>query len=226
MKFGRSFRRALTGAVVAATAVACFETASILAASHAAAGRPPVAATVVAPGSGAVLHASLALVQREARAGNLQQEQQATSRASAAAGRLSATAPCDKVIDVDLTAQHLVATACGQAFISTPITSGRPGLRTPTGAFSIFLREQGVYFNSPWPAGDPNYYPPMFVAYAMEFLDGGYFLHTDPDEPIGSFGPGSQNGPYASHGCVHVPTPVMVRLYAWAGNGTRVVIHY
>lgn len=207
-------------------AVASFETASILAASHAAPVRPPAVATVVAPDSGTPQDASLALLQRQARADNFQLEQQAASRASAGAGRLTPTRPCGKVIDVDLTTQHLVATACGQVFISTPITSGRPGLRTPTGAFSIFLREQGVYFNSPWPKGDPNYYPPMFVAYAMEFLGGGYFLHTDPDEPLGTFGPGSQNGPYASHGCVHVPIPVMVHLYAWAANGTRVVIHY
>lgn len=218
----------MAAAVVAATAVACFETASIFAASHPAAGRQPAIAAVVAPASGLPLDASLAVLQRETRAGNLQQEQQAASlsRATAGAALLTATTPCGKVIDVDLTTQHLVATACGQVFASTPITSGRPGLRTPTGAFSIFLREQGVYFHSPWPKGNPNYYPPMFVAYAMEFLGGGYFLHTDPDEPIGSFGPGSQDGPYASHGCVHVPTSVMVGLYAWAGAGTRVVIHY
>ncbi|HSP10494.1 MAG TPA: L,D-transpeptidase, partial [Candidatus Dormibacteraeota bacterium] len=107
-----------------------------------------------------------------------------------------------------------------------PITSGRPGLRTPTGTFSNFLKEQGVYFNSPWPKGNPNYYPPMFVASAMEFLGGGYFLHTDPDEPLASFGPGSQDGPYASHGCVHVPSSVMVGLFGWAGDATQVRIHY
>jgi hypothetical protein len=139
----------------------------------------------------------------------------------------STTVPCpSKVIDVNLTTQKLVASACGQQFASTPITSGRPGLRTPTGTFAIFLKQQSVTFNSPWPQGDPNYYPPMFVAYAMEFLDGGYFLHTDPDEPVGGFGPGSQNGPYASHGCVHVPVPVMASLYEWADEGTTVSIHY
>jgi lipoprotein-anchoring transpeptidase ErfK/SrfK len=66
----------------------------------------------------------------------------------------------------------------------------------------------------------------MAVAYAMEFLDGGYFLHTDPDEPLSAFGPGSEDGRYASHGCVHVPYAVMVDLYAWASDGTQVSIHY
>jgi lipoprotein-anchoring transpeptidase ErfK/SrfK len=134
--------------------------------------------------------------------------------------------PCSKTIDVNLTAQQLVASECARVFAATPITSGRPGLSTPTGAFAIVLKEQDVTFFSPWPQGDPNYYPPMPVAYAMEFLDGGYFLHTDADEPPSAFGPGSEDGPYASHGCVHVPTAVMERLYAWAADGTAVSIHY
>ena len=138
----------------------------------------------------------------------------------------AAAADCGKTIEVNLTTQQLVATACGTVVLSSPITSGRPGLRTPTGTYSILLKEQNVTFNSPWPVGDPNYYPPMPVAYAIEFLDGGYFLHTDPDEPSGAFGPGSEDGPYASHGCVHVPMQAMVSLYSWADGGTRVTIHY
>ncbi len=135
--------------------------------------------------------------------------------------------PCTaKLIDVDLSTQQLVATACGATYLATPITSGRRSLPTPTGTFSIYLKETDTYFYSPWPQGDPNYYPPMFVAYAMEFLDGGFFLHTDPDEPASAFGLGSQNGPYASHGCVHVPMTAMVSLFAWAGPGTAVDIHY
>ncbi len=154
----------------------------------------------------------------------------ATSRSSAAP-RSAATgtgtaASCNKLIEVNLSTQQLVAYECTHEVLATPITSGRPGLRTPTGNFTIFLKEQNVYFYSPWPQGDPNYYPPMFVAYAMEFLDGGFFLHTDPDEPASGFGPGSQDGPYASHGCVHVPYSVMATLYSWAADGAAVSIHY
>jgi len=133
---------------------------------------------------------------------------------------------CSKVIDIDLTTQQLTGSSCGETVLATPITSGRVGLRTPTGTFQVFLKEQNVYFYSPWPAGDPNYYPPMFIAYAMEFLDGGYFLHTDPDEPASAFGPTSEDGPYASHGCVHVPLAAMAYLYGWASDGTIVRLHY
>ena len=99
-------------------------------------------------------------------------------------------------------------------------------LRTPTGHFSIFVKERNVTFYSPWPTSSPYYYSPMSVAYAEEFAGGGYFLHTDPNEPSSAFGPGSENGPNASHGCVHVPYGVMASLYAWAPYGTSVYIHY
>jgi hypothetical protein len=136
------------------------------------------------------------------------------------------TSTCTKQIEVNLTTQYLVASTCDIAELAAPITSGRAGLRTPTGTFSIYLKKRNVYFISRWPRGDPNYYPPMFVAYAMEFLDGGYYLHSDPDEPEGAYGRGSENGPYRSHGCVHVPYSVMESLFAWTPNGTTVHIHY
>lgn len=133
---------------------------------------------------------------------------------------------CGHLIDVNLSTQSLVASSCGTAYLTSPITSGMPGLRTPTGRFPIFLKQRNLNFYSPWPRSSQYYYPPMFVAYAAEFAGGGYYLHTDPNEPLNAFGPGSQNGPYASHGCIHVPNEVMASLYAWAPYGTRVYIHY
>jgi len=130
------------------------------------------------------------------------------------------------LIDVDLTTQELVAEAGGQVVLSTPVTSGMPGLRTPTGCFSIYRKLTNTVFTSPWPLGSQYYYSPMQVAYAMEFLSGGFFLHTDPNEPDSAFGPGSEDGPDASHGCVHVPLDVMTQLFPWAPDGTVVHIHY
>lgn len=69
--------------------------------------------------------------------------------------------------------------------------------------------------------------PPLARA-ARSFPDGfarrGYFLHDANWEGIGQYGPGSENGSGASHGCVHIPTPVMGWLYGWAGIGTSVNI--
>jgi lipoprotein-anchoring transpeptidase ErfK/SrfK len=138
---------------------------------------------------------------------------------------IGGTSECRR-IDINLTRQELVAWSCGRVFMSTPITSGMPGLRTPIGTFAITWKQRDVYFQSPWPPDSPYYYPPMFVAYAMEFLGGGYFIHTDPDEPASAYGGGSENGSYASHGCVHVPDAAMLGLFSWAATGTTVQIHY
>ena len=130
------------------------------------------------------------------------------------------------LIDVDLSTQELVAEAGGQVVLSTPITSGMPGLRTPTGCFSIYRKLTNTVFTSPWPPGSQYYYSPMQVAYAMEFLSGGFFIHTDPNEPDSAFGTGSEDGPDASHGCVHVPLDIMTQLFPWTTYGTVVYIHY
>jgi hypothetical protein len=134
------------------------------------------------------------------------------------------TGDCDR-IDIDLTREELVVWSCGQTVLATPITSGMSGLRTPTGTFTVSQKQRNVYFQSPWPADSPYYFAPMYVAYALEFLSGGYFIHSDPDEPASAYGKGSEDGGYASHGCVHVPDAAMAALYSWTSVGTVVHIH-
>jgi lipoprotein-anchoring transpeptidase ErfK/SrfK len=57
----------------------------------------------------------------------------------------------------------------------------------------------------------------------MEFYDGD-FLHDDPGEPDSEFGADSQNGYFASHGCVHIPHSVMSFLYNWLPVGAPVIV--
>jgi lipoprotein-anchoring transpeptidase ErfK/SrfK len=133
-------------------------------------------------------------------------------------------AACIYLIDVDVTTQSMVASHCGAVFIQSPITGGRPGFRSPLGTFYTSTKSREVIFHSPYPVpGTPGYYPPTLVKYAIRFY-GLYYLHTWA-EPVSAFGPGSQNGPYASLGCIHIPDAVMAALYAWAPNGTTVHIH-
>ena len=243
MKFTWMIRHVLAVLALVVVSVTGFEAASAADAKQSRLLKPGVAANLYGQTFEAISGSSQRDRQTQDRIARVQAERLSTGnrdtvqpsvslkpspprRSESTTAASSSSPSCQESIDVNLTTQELVATTCGQQFITTPITSGRPGLRTPTGSFSIFLKEQNVYFYSPWPQGDPNYYPPLFVAYAMEFLDGGYFLHTDPDEPSGAFGPGSQDGPYASHGCVHVPYSVMVKLFSSATDGTPVTIHY
>ena len=57
------------------------------------------------------------------------------------------------------------------------------------------------------------------------FTDNGEGLHDASWQPDATLGPGSQNGPFASHGCVHVPLAAVTTLYQWAPIGTPVVVY-
>jgi hypothetical protein len=133
--------------------------------------------------------------------------------------------PNGKVIDIDVTTQSAIFFDDGCIAGSSLVTTGRPGLRTPTGTFHIYAKYSPITLISPWPQSSPYYYSPENAHYAMEFVGGGFFIHDAPWEPSTAFGPGSQNGVDASHGCVHVPMPTMAWLYAWSPIGTTVIVH-
>jgi lipoprotein-anchoring transpeptidase ErfK/SrfK len=133
--------------------------------------------------------------------------------------------PNGKVIDVDVTTQSAVYFDDGCIAGQSLVTTGRPGLRTPTGTFHIYAKYSPITLISPWPKSSQYYYSPEKASYAMEFLRGGFFIHDAPWEPTSDFGPGSQNGVDASHGCVHIPTPTMAWLYTWSPIGTTVIVH-
>jgi lipoprotein-anchoring transpeptidase ErfK/SrfK len=134
--------------------------------------------------------------------------------------------PNGKVIDFNLSTQSAVFYDDGCLAGSSLITSGRAGLRTPTGTYRIYRKVSPITLISPWPKSSPWYYSPEKADYAMEFRGGGFFIHDAPWEPTSVFGPGSENSVDASHGCVHIPMPTMQWLYAWTPIGATVIIHY
>lgn len=129
-----------------------------------------------------------------------------------------------KVITMNLALQEGVFYQDGCVVKATPITTGRPELRTPTGTFSIFYKQSPFQFISPWPPSSPFYYVPSWTNWVMEFAAGGYFIHDAPWEPDWQYGPGSEDSSGASHGCIHIPSDVMQWLYGWTPDGTPVVI--
>ena len=126
-------------------------------------------------------------------------------------------------IVIRLGAQSLTLYRDGNVVLKAPVTTGRPALPTPVGAFDVAWRRSPYTFVSPWPKGSAYYYPPAPVTWAMFFHDND-FLHDDPAEPASAFGQGSNLGPYASHGCVHVPTDVMRTLYTTVPDHTPVIV--
>ena len=128
-----------------------------------------------------------------------------------------------KAVVVRLDRQTLTAYLDGKPVLSAPVTTGRPALPTPIGSFSIHSRSSPYIFTSPWPKSSPYWYPPTPATWAMYFYDND-FLHDDPGEPASAYGAGSQDGPYASHGCVHVPRDAMAFLFQWLPVGATVIV--
>jgi lipoprotein-anchoring transpeptidase ErfK/SrfK len=141
----------------------------------------------------------------------------------------SASVPCVQgapvnLIVVHLATQELDAYTDGCPWLRTPVTTGRPALPTDRGTFQIFAKYPQYHMVSPWPKSSPFYYPPTWVSDAMEFVHDGTFIHGASWQPNGTYGLGSQNGPYASHGCVHVMPGPLQQLYDWAPIGTTVQV--
>ncbi len=126
-----------------------------------------------------------------------------------------------KWIDINLSAQTLVAYEGDVPVYYTLVSTGRPGHATPTGTFRVYIKlvkdnmSNGTFGVSP---DDPDYYNLKDVPYVMYFLSGGYAIH-------GTYWH-NNFGHVMSHGCVNAPTPAARWLFGWAELGTPVVIHY
>ena len=129
----------------------------------------------------------------------------------------AATAPSAKRIEVNLTTQRMYAYQGNRLFLSSGVSTGRNGWRTPPGHYTIFRKvplrtmrgsAKGITWNVP---NVPN---------VMYFREGGYAIHgTYWHHDFG-------NGIRHSHGCVNLPLDVAARLYKWAPIGTPVWVHY
>lgn len=162
-----------------------------------------------------------------------------------------------RVILVSLSRQQLYAYQNGALVFTFTVETGRPELPTPTGIYHIFLKNcsdlrwtnnyaptashnvncaehngdgHQAVFTSPWPVGSPNWYAPTHINYALEFKEGGFYLHDAWWHVL--FGPGG-NVPHqlpdgswetGSHGCIGMRIPDAERLYGWAPIGTPVYV--
>jgi lipoprotein-anchoring transpeptidase ErfK/SrfK len=187
-------------------------------------GRQDLAAAQTEDGLAAVVGSSDALV-RDLQAARSKRQQEL----AAAASTPVSTAACidgspAQLIVIHLATQQLVAYDNGCPWLQTTITTGRSALPTDRGTFHIFYKTPVYKMVSPWQKPSPFWYPDTYVYNAMEFVGDGTFIHSAEWQPVSSYGAGSQNGPYASHGCVHVPSGTLQRLYNWAPIGTTVVV--
>ena len=131
----------------------------------------------------------------------------------------------DRIILVSLQAQRLVAYDHGRVILDTAVTTGRSALPTDVGAMHVVKKDSPWTMQSPWPKGSPYWYPDTQVRMVAWFTSTGEGLHDAAWEPLSAYGPGSQDGPFASHGCIHLPPASEAILFPWAAIGTPVVIY-
>jgi len=130
-----------------------------------------------------------------------------------------------RLITVSTQGQRLIAYEAGQVVVDTPVTTGRPALPTDIGAMKVLHKDAPWTMQSPWPKGSPEWYPDTVVQMVVWFTKNGEGLHDASWQPAATLGPGSQYGPFASHGCIHVPLAAVRTLFEWAPIGTPVVVY-
>jgi lipoprotein-anchoring transpeptidase ErfK/SrfK len=152
--------------------------------------------------------------------------QKAANAAALAAGTGCLTGEPAQLIVVHLATQKLIAYNNGCPFLTSLVTTGRAGLRTDQGTFTIHAKYASYLMHSPWqPQSNPLWYPDTVVHDAMLIVPAdGTFVHSAEWEPESAYGPGSEDGPYHSHGCVHVPNGPLATLYNWANVGATVIV--
>ncbi len=131
-----------------------------------------------------------------------------------------------KRIVVSISTQTLSAYQNGRLVLRSLVSTGNRATPTPLGSYRIFAKHTPYRFVSPWPLGHPYWYAPAWTSYAMEFIQGGYFIHDAPWRSV--FGPGSNGAGQpgtnygGTHGCVNAPVSAAQFVYTWAPVGTRV----
>lgn len=120
-----------------------------------------------------------------------------------------------KHIEINLSRQWLYTFEDNVFVNSSPCTTGRRGLETPSGNWYIYSKDRGVTLIGPDYA--------LYVEYWMPFC-GQNGLHDAWWRKF--FGDPSSVAYNGSHGCVNLPPPYAALLWDWAPLGTPVDVYY
>ncbi len=121
-----------------------------------------------------------------------------------------------KYIDIDLVHQVMVIFEDGKALDSFMISSGKKGMETPQGEFSIQNKHPRAWSRK----------YALFMPNWMAIVPSGeYGIHELPEWPGGYKEGADHLGKPVSHGCVRLGEDSAEKVYAWTETGTPVVIH-
>ena len=135
-----------------------------------------------------------------------------------------------KVIVVSLVEQAARFYDNGKLVYWSYVTTGRIELPSPPGLHFAMNKAAPVLFTSPEPRSSPFWFEPTPVKYAIEYADGGDFLHDawwrnqfGPGTNLPHYDPIAFNG--GSHGCINFPLKAMQWVYPWTQVGTPVLVY-
>jgi hypothetical protein len=138
-----------------------------------------------------------------------------------------------KVVVVSLAEQWVRFYDNGKLVHANKVTTGAPDLPTPPGIHCVMTKQSPFTMTSPYPKGDPRYYNPTKVQYAMLYSNYGFFMHdawwrTLPNG-FGKYTNLPHYDPIAfnngSHGCINFPSQDAAWLYNWVQIGTPVIVY-
>ena len=104
----------------------------------------------------------------------------------------------------------------GRAVQSYLISSGKRGMDTPKGEFSIHNKAP-----RPWSKAY-GLYMPNWMAFTA---DGKFGIHELPEWPGGYKEGANHLGRPVSHGCIRLGVGAAQEVYDWTETGTTVIIH-
>ncbi len=121
----------------------------------------------------------------------------------------------ERVIEINLSTQYLIAWQGGVAVAETYVSTGKPGFDTPPGTYNVLSKLESQTMEG---VLGGEYYNVPDVPWVMYFTGRGHAIH-------GTYWH-NNFGAVMSHGCVNVPVDVAQFLYEWAPNGSRIEIHW
>lgn len=121
-----------------------------------------------------------------------------------------------KYIDVNIARQTMTLFQDGRAVKSYSVSSGKPGMDTPKGEFSIHNKAP-----RPW-SKTYGLYMPNWMAFTA---DGKYGIHELPEWPGGYKEGANHLGRPVSHGCIRLGVGSAREVYEWTDTGTVVIVY-
>lgn len=127
-------------------------------------------------------------------------------------------------VEVDLSAQHMWYIVNGAVQLETDVVTGRPGMDTPPGVYSILEKQSpSVLVGEIVPStGQPEYRTQ--VNYWIRVTWSGIGFHDANWQS--AFGGSRYVNGFGSHGCINMPPDQAASLYSALPVGTPVIIHH